>query len=125
MNQGDVEFDSTTLGLWSAFIRDKLRLAPSKFVEIRRTCASLIAFGRDVALTGETLGKDLVCRCQENTTWIRGTCPLRNARQEGIHAFSNGINVLLITRPERKIYLSSSRICDQGISASVLLRDEN
>lgn len=43
----------------------------------------------------------------------------------GTHAFSNGINVLLITRPERKIYLSSPRICDQGISASVLLRDEN
>lgn len=45
--------------------------------------------------------------------------------REVTNAFSNGINVLLITRPERKIYLSSLGICDQGISASVLLRDEN
>lgn len=53
-----------------------------------------------------------------------GTCPFK-IKKEGTHASSNGINMLLITRPERKIYLSSPRICDQGISASVLLRDEN
>lgn len=59
---------------------------------------------------------------------VERTCPLREERKKGgedTNAFSNGINVLLITRPERKIYLSSPGICDQGISASVLLRDEN
>lgn len=45
--------------------------------------------------------------------------------KEDARVFSNGINALLITRLERKIYLSSPGICDQGISASVLLRDEN
>lgn len=39
--------------------------------------------------------------------------------------FSNGINVLLITRPERTICFSSRGICDQGISGHVLLRDGN
>lgn len=51
--------------------------------------------------------------------------PSESRRKGDAHAFSNGINALLITCPERKIYLSSPRICDQGISASVLLRDEN
>lgn len=51
--------------------------------------------------------------------------PSETRREGDAHAFSNGINALLITCPERKIYLSSPRICDQGISASVLLRDEN
>lgn len=55
---------------------------------------------------------------------IREICPPK-IKREGTHAFFNGINMLLITRPERKIYLLSPRICDQGISASVLLRDEN
>lgn len=49
----------------------------------------------------------------------------KTRKREVTNAFSNGINVLLITRPERKIYLLSPRICDQGISVSVLLRDEN
>lgn len=49
----------------------------------------------------------------------------RRKGERATNAFSNGINALLITRPERKIYLSSPGICDQGISASVLLRDEN
>lgn len=50
---------------------------------------------------------------------------LQNQERRNAHTFFNGINMLLITRPERKIYLLSPRICDQGISASVLLRDEN
>lgn len=39
--------------------------------------------------------------------------------------FSNGINAILITSPEREFYFLSGRICDQGISARVLLRAVN
>lgn len=67
--------------------------------------------------------RTILCHIKR-TRLIRRTCPFK-IKEGGTRVFSNGISVLLITRPERKIYLSSPRICDQGISASVLLRDEN
>lgn len=73
----------------------------------------------------ECMGTDFVSLPGKGDT--RDPCEtcLSKTVERRMHAFSNGINALLITRPERKIYLSSPGICDQGISASVLLRDEN